>query len=240
MSAILSSLGGLSGQFWSTLIGAVVGAVVGGVISFAIQVHGARTARNERLAAKCQEDLSTAFSVTVKVVKMMSNIGHINAALKNGLSRLEMPEFAGAQSWHVVPSFGTKPPVVTFTDEESAFVLSTNVKELILMTLELADVYNDFMQMVIVYSEKREALTASLSVDDMEGTLATTGLAPETLKRLLPRMIPLGTLIDSMMERGAKDYGQARRTFDLLKAHCEERFGKNFPKLELTDQTPAG
>jgi outer membrane lipoprotein SlyB len=37
---VFTSLGGLTGQFWSTLIGAVVGAIVGGLISAALQLYG--------------------------------------------------------------------------------------------------------------------------------------------------------------------------------------------------------
>lgn len=236
MSATIDSLGALGGQFWSTLIGAVVGAIVGGMISFGLQVHGVTATRNERLAARRQEDLAIAFSVIVKVIKVMSNIGHIKAALYDGLSKLNTPESSGAESWQVVPPFGTKFPEVTFTKEESAFVFSTKVKSLMLSTLELADVYNDLVQMVSVYSEKREALTGEFSVAAMEGSLAATDFDRETLRSLLPRMVPLKILIDAMAKRTVVDYDQARRTFDLLKTYCEDRFGEQFPKLELTDE----
>lgn len=68
----MSSLGGLGGQFWSTLIGAVGGGIIAGAAGLGEQIFGVRAARKERLAAKEQQDLATAFSVMVKVVKIVS------------------------------------------------------------------------------------------------------------------------------------------------------------------------
>src|ERR1700743_3627494 len=78
-AAMMDDLGGLGGTFWATLIGAIVGAVVGGIITFLIQINGVRIARNERPEAKLQDDLATALSAMVKIIKLLSNIGHIRS-----------------------------------------------------------------------------------------------------------------------------------------------------------------
>ena len=82
----LGDLSTLSGTIWATLIGAVVGSVTGGAINLLIQITGIRIAQRERLAVKRQEDLATAFSAMVKIIKIFSAISNIRSDIKASLS----------------------------------------------------------------------------------------------------------------------------------------------------------
>jgi hypothetical protein len=137
--------------------------------------------------------LAIAFSVMVKVVKIVSYIGPIKALLDDGLSQL--PHLAGREPWQAVRPFGNTPAEVTFTQDEAAFILSTKEKRLMLATLELGDCYNDFLHMIALYSGKRETLTAALPVGAMTGNMAPSHLDAEALTRLRPQMfhVPAGT-----------------------------------------------
>jgi hypothetical protein len=227
----MGSLGGLGDQFWSTLFGAVVGAIMGGLISVGIQIWGARATRKDRAEAKRQEDLATALSVTVQVIKMLSYVNETKVTIEEALSRLS--EAARSDAWQVGSPFISAPPNVIFTKEEAAFILTTRVDRLLLTALELADRYNDLIHMVAVYSERREFLTSLLPVDSVAGSQADSSLDPATQKILRPQMAQLNMLIDDMAKASATAYDMARQIFGLLKAHCEEKFGKEFPKLEL-------
>ena len=79
-------LGGLTGPFWTTLIGAVVGATVGKLITFAIQVNAVRITRNEREAARREGDLAAAYVTMVKLAKILSTF-HKVAEIMRGRSR---------------------------------------------------------------------------------------------------------------------------------------------------------
>jgi hypothetical protein len=215
------------------MIGTVVGTVTGGIINFLIQLNGIRIARTERLASKRQEDLAIAFSVMVKVIKMLSAIGHIRAEITAGQKRLEARKQGSTEFWQVMRPFGTMPSSVEFTSGESAFILSTKDHSLLLRALELVDVHNDFLKMVTIYSERREALTASFVAEEVNGNFVTSQPDQEEMKRLTPRIIEIRTLTDAMISRSKVDYDQARQVFDGLKSQCSKRFGKDFPVLEI-------
>jgi hypothetical protein len=234
---MMDGLGGLGGTFWATLIGAIVGAVVGGTITLLIQINGVRIARNERLETKRQDDLATAFSAMVKVIKMLSNIGHIRAEIAAVRAEVGKPEAEGVvEFWQVMRPFGTMPPPVDFTTTESAFILSTKDRDLMLTAMELADVHNNFLGLVTAYSERREALASLFTVEAVHGNYATSALNQEETNRLMPRIIQIRSLTAAMISRGEQDYDQARLVFDHLKAYCSKRFGKDFPSFEITPE----
>jgi hypothetical protein len=233
-------LGGLGGTFWATLIGVIVGAGVGGIITFLIQISGVRIARNERLEAKRQDDLATAFSAMVKIIKMLSNIGHIRTEIAAVQAKLGKPEAEGVEFWQVMPPFGTMPPPVDFTTSESAFILLTKDRDLMLTAMELADVHNNFLGLVTAYSERREALASLFTVGAVHGNYATSALNQEETNRLMPRIIQIRSLTAAMISQGEQDYDQAQRVFNHLKAYCSKRFGEEFPSFEITpEERPA-
>ena len=228
-SVILESLGNPAGAAVSTLIGGLIAAAA----AWLVQHSATKAARRERLAVKQQADLATAFTTVVKVIKMYSNIQNVRGTLKWAEVRLKKPEFKGAQPWHVLPSFATFPPEVNFDEKEAAFLLSTKINDVILEALELADIYNDLRQLMRLYSERRAALTVSLPVEAMEGTLADTTLSNEETRKLIPQMTPLNTIFQAMASKIDQDYLQAKNVFDALRAYCGLRFGAEFPNLEI-------
>jgi hypothetical protein len=124
---------------------------------------------------------------------------------------------------------------VTFTPEEAGFLLSTKVNGLILTALELSDVFNDLLQLIRLYSDRRDAMTASLPVSVMEGSLAAMDLNAKAALALAKLTTPLTSLFNGIAGRVDVDYAQAKQTFDVLRAHCVERFGTDFPKLEMIE-----
>jgi hypothetical protein len=229
----MDSLGGLAGQFWSTLIGAVVGAAVGGLISYLIQRSGIKASREERLAIKRQEDLAIAFSTMVKLITIMSNFKQIKEALDHAVSELA-PNTQGPM-WLAIQPFATIPPHVEFTKEESAFIFSTKISNIMLAALELSNVYNDTRQLIERYGEKREALSAMIPVDSVTGNLAASCLDEVTLKTLIPLIVPVEMLADEMLNRRGRNFDGSVQTYDTLRKYCEKYFGGDFPKLELID-----
>lgn len=213
----------------STLIGGLIAAAT----SWLVQLSATRVAQRERLAAKQQADLATAFTTVVKVIKMYSNIHNVRGTLKWAEMLMKKPEFKGAQPWHILPTFATFPPEVNFDEKEAAFLLSTKINDVILKALELADIYNDRRQLMRVYSERRTALTTILPVEATEGTFAATTLSDEETRKLFPQMTALNDLIGAMTSKIDQDYIQAKKVFDELRVYCGLRFGTEFPNLEI-------
>jgi hypothetical protein len=229
----LPDLSALSGTVWATLIGAVVGSVTGGIINLLIQVNGIRIARRERLATKRQEDLATAFSVMVKVIRMLSSIAQIRVEVSASQKRLEAKKEKNSELWKVMRPFGTMPSPVEFTNAESAFILSMKDHNLLLISLELIDVHNDFLKLVTAYSERRQSLTALLVPEEVNGQYVAGHLDHDEMTKLMPRIIELQTLTDAMIYRSKVDYDEAERVFNGLKTNSLKRFGKDFPVLEI-------
>jgi hypothetical protein len=218
----------------SALLGAVVGAVVGGIISFLIQINGVRVARNERLAVKRQEDLANALAVMVKVIRMLSNLHHIREAIAESQARFATLG-PGREFWHAMLPFGTIPTSVEVTSGESAFILSTKDRDLMLAATELADAHNDFLRLVARYSERREALTATFAAEQVHGNSVISSVGPEELTRFMPRIIELRTLTAAMIPRSEEHFNQAQHVFNHLRAYGSARFGKDFPPLEIME-----
>jgi len=192
--------------------------------------------RKERLAAKRQEDLATALSVTVKVIKMLSAVRQIRSEINAGHERLAARRQGNADLWQVVAPFGTMPPPVLFTSKESAFILSTKDRDVMLTTIGLAEVHNDLPKLVASYSERREALTSSFPVTQVNGNYVAHDFSPEETRKHMPRVIQLRSLTGAMILRSEKDYSDALSVFNHLKAYCVGRFGEDFPPLEIVPE----
>lgn len=136
----------------STIIAGLLAALAAIVAAYGAARLTIRAARDERLAAKKATELGTAFNVVAKVVKIFSYLRTIHAAVGQALGRLEEPGFNKERPWEALQPFATLPPEVVFTAEETAFLLSTGINALMLRTLELADVYNDLLAMLRLYS----------------------------------------------------------------------------------------
>lgn len=212
--------------------------MTGGTINLLIQITGSRIAQRERLAVKRQEDLATAFSAMVKIIKIFSAISNIRSDIKASLSNLNTKQIEVSDFWQVLLPFATIPPFQEFTNGESAFILSTKDRNLMLAAIELADVHNDFLKLVTVYSERREALTNSFDVEKMQGSHGSSHFDEEQMKKLTPRIIQLRTLTTAIISRSESDYDQAQRVFDRFKICCSRRFGSDFPPLEVDPQKP--
>ena len=128
----------------------------------------------------------------------------------------------------------TFPPEVNFDEKEAAFLLSTKINDVILEALELADIYNDLRQLMRLYSDRRAALTASLPVEAMEGTLADTTLSNEETRRLIPQMTPLNNIFQAMASKIDQDYLQAKKVFDALRAFAAYVSAPNSRTLRST------
>ena len=229
-------LGGLTGPFWPTLIGAVVGAVVGGIITFGIQVNGVRIARQERVAAKRQEDLAAAYGTMVKLVKILTTFRHVAETMLEAKTMLETPRFKGVDLWQVTPPFGGLPAKVSFGEKEVAFVLSTNERGLMLAALELEDMQSNVIDLCVIYSQRREKMTETLTAMEMDGRIALTSFKPEDMAKIAPHVMPLNDLTAVLSGRTPGYVVNATRIFDEMLAHCRKRFGDDFPKLEISKQ----
>ena len=232
---IWNGISELSGTIWATLIGAVAGSVTGGIINLLIQSNGVRIARVERLAAKRQENLATAFSVMVKIIKMLSGIGHIKAEIAKSQAALDSrrKETPNTEFWQVLPPFGTLPRQVEFTNTECALILSTKNPDLMLAAIELCDIYNDLIDLISLYSDRREALTASFNIEELDGSYGSSYLDEEQKNQLMPRIIQLRSLTKAMVDRIYIDYDQAEQVFGHFKNYCSKQFDGDFPSFEI-------
>ncbi len=228
-------LGGLTGQFWSTLVGAIVGTVVSGIISWIIQSNGADRAKEERLATKEQEDLSTAFLVTIKVVAMLSHLRGIRNQVRSFQIRQQDDECSGMEFWQVMPPFGTLPAVVQLTDPERSLVFSLADHSLTLDLFELPDIHNDLIELAKQYSDKRIELTSAFKPHKIESaTHASTDLEPDEVLALTPKIIGVRSLVDALQARVEGDSAQADAVFEKLQKCFAARFVGKLPKLEIS------
>jgi hypothetical protein len=231
-----SNLGGLGGTFWSTLIGAIIGAVVGGAINLVIQWHSITAARADRRRTKREKDLAAAFRVMVKIIKMLSHIRHIRGQVACAKQQLGARD--PADLWMVMPAFGTMPQTVEFSDADTAFILSTGERSVMLEAIELADVHNDLLNLVTAYSAHRESLTSALPVEAMQGSFGVTSLDQSGMLKFGPAMTKVRDLMQAVERRAEEDQVQSRRVYENLKTYCTKRFGKDFPPLEIIGQAP--
>jgi hypothetical protein len=230
------SLGGLGGTFWSTLIGAITGAVVGGAINLLIQWHSIRAARADRRRAKRDKDLAAAFRVMVKTIQMLSHISHIRAQVV--CAKRQHGARDAADLWMNMPAFGTMPTSVEFSDADTAFLLATGERGVMLEAIELADVHNDLLNLVAAYSAHRESLTSALPVESMQGRFGAASLDQSGMLKFGPVMVKVRDLMQAIVRRSEEDYIQSKRVYESLKSYCTNRFGKDFPPLEIIGQLP--
>lgn len=221
----------------STLIGAVIGSVIAGAISYLVQRSAVKAARQERGNAKRETDLAVAFNTMAKIIKMFSVFRAMRGLIAEAVARLEEPGFNSQRPWESLQPMATLPTEVAFTSEEVAFLLSTKVNAVMLKALELADVYNDLLQMFRLYSNKRTAFMSALPLVVVNGRIEGAPMDQETALRMSSLTVPLAQLFTAIVNRIGPDYQQAETVFDLLRAHCIQRFGKDFPKLEIVETT---
>ncbi len=90
--SLFTSLGGLGGTFWSTLIGAIVGALSAGTMSFVIQERSNKAVRLEREQTKRQETIATASLAMVKVIRILSDTHGIKSVVDQCIAAALSPQ----------------------------------------------------------------------------------------------------------------------------------------------------
>ena len=237
---LLAGLADPSGAAIATLIGAVIGGIIAGLTTWLVQRMAIKEAKAERLSAKRQADLAVALTTITKVIKMFSAIRNIRNAFEGSVAMLKEPGFDPHRPWEALQPFATLPSEVIFDPGEAAFLLGTNVKAIMLTSLELADVYNDLLEMLRVYSRHRYDIMRELPATVVDGRVVSVPMSLETALRLSPTIVPLNVLFTALMGRIDKDYSQAEMVFVHLRAHCVQRFGRDFPPMEFIDSSPPG
>jgi hypothetical protein len=233
---------GEAAYLWSRLDAGSVSTILAGLLAALAAIVAAygrarltiQAARDERLAAKRQADLGAAFNVTAKVIKVFSYVRTIHGVVGVALGRLDEPGFNKARPWEALQPFATLPGEVVFTPEETAFLLSTGVNAIMLRTLEMADVYNDLLQHLRLYSDKRAAFMASMVPVITDGRIDLPPMDHETALKVAYITVPLQGLFGSLVSRIDEDFEQATDILNLLRAHCYQRFGRDFPRMEIT------
>ena len=107
-----------------------------------------------------------------------------------------------------------------------------------LTAIELADVYNDMLEMLRVYSRHRYDIMRELPAVVADGRLTNGPMDFETAIRLSPITVPLDGLFAALMGRIERDYSQAEMVFVMLRDHCVGRFGHDFPRMEFVETEP--
>ncbi len=139
-----------------------------------------------------------------------------------------------------MPSFGTLPSPVVFTNTEGTFFLSSKEPALITSALELADVHNNLVHVLALYSERRERLTEGLAVSAVSGSYASHDFTAEQLQQMQPRLVALRGLVSTLVERREVDFAQALQVYEKLRHHCMRRFGSDFPVFEIRIPNSSG
>jgi hypothetical protein len=228
ITAHLPSMTNLNGQFGSTLIGALVG----GLMTFLMQLlNYRRTGRLEK-AARREADLTTGIAALLKVSKMASNIWGVKRHMATALALAAAEKAQGELTWEFVQPTVGKTPEVTFTDAERIFIV-TRLPEDFLDVLELADVHNNLVDVMQIYSDRRIELGALMHGHPAGGTMATTNLTREQFAQLAPRILSLQSLIGPLVARSRQDMTQAIAVFASVRGVCVREFGKDFPGLVL-------
>lgn len=220
----------------STLIAAVLGGLIAASASYFVQQSAVKAARKEREAAKYVKDIADAFTLLAKVVKMFSVFRAMRGVIAEAVARFEDPHFNPHRPWETLQPMATLPTEVTLSPEEVAFLLGTKVNSIILKGLELVDVCNDLLQMLRLYSDKRAVFIGALPPVIIDGRIDVAPMDKETSLRMAPLTVPLSNLFFALVERINGDYQQAEMVFQRLRAHCFERFGKDFPRLEVIEE----
>jgi hypothetical protein len=224
----MDSLTPIAAQFWSTLIGALVA----GQLAFLIQWAGYRHAGRLEKTAKREADLTTAIAVLLKVSKMASNLWGIKQHMANALALAATENETGELSWEFVQPVAGKTLDVEFNDAERVFIV-TRLRSDFLGVLQLADVHNNLVDIMRIYSDRRIEVGTLLPVHAVSGTQATTNLLDEQLSLLMPRILSMQSLVTPLLKRSKQDMTQAISVFGSVRGVCVREFGKDFPNLVL-------
>ena len=257
MTNPLSSLGGLAGQFWSTLLGAVVGAAVSGLVSWRLQTSAARASREaeqalreerrevgeaerrEQLAEKRRNDLSLAHSVTFKLIGMLTAL--VNAEeTANDAKKLIGPEWT-QNSWLMVVPIANDFPLESLDRLEQSFVASLKISGLTSKVVESIYLYNDFINIMQSYRRQRFEVLHRIATARIGKAIASPEPHPEELAAFEPLIIPVRQLAAALLARAPKERALVDVALSSLSAECERLFDSDYGSLSRarrSSQTP--
>jgi hypothetical protein len=242
-----SLLGGLSGTFWSTLIGAVVGAAMGGLISFVLQERAADRTEGLERAREHDRELALAQTAMVKIIKILSALNLIRSHVHESL---ELANNHGA--WHqkkmaFVKSIGNKLAVIEISADELRTIRRLGDDELTNGVMDLDTIYNDLAALMERYSADRSRLFSEFGAT-VTGEIATTTLDEKQSLLFMPRAAELESLIVAIIARVQGDFDQANMALARLARAGQAKFGSKFgsytarypDKLEIPDLGKSG
>ena len=242
-----TALGGLGGQFWSTVLGAIIGAVASGAVSWGLQTSAARATReaeralrderrevgealrSEQLLEKRQRDLSLAHSITFKLIAMLSALAQIDAVAKDANVRIGL--IKGPNSWLLVTPIGNKFPQQTLERDEQSFVASLKISGLTGKVAESFYLYNDFMFLIDSYRTQRFDVLNRIAAGRVGKLNRGSEPIPAELMTYEPLIIPVRQLAEAILERAPLELSSIQRSLAGLTMECERQFGDDFGKL---------
>ena len=98
--------------------------------------------------------------------------------------------------WTGLKPIASETPPIGYTKDERRLLLSA-LRSVVIETLELADIHNDFVGLVVNYSKQRVGLALNAASAAAHGYRGISGLSRGNLEHLTPRFIMLDSLVTS-------------------------------------------
>ena len=216
-----------STEFWSAIIGAIVGAVVGGYISYRIQMRALRETRDQRREDHLRTQQGLANSLLFKVIRIYSDFYGIHRHIERCF---ESAAEAGStdEPWQFVLPLANFPDPVHFVPDEMGMVLGLKDDEVFNRVIDLDVIHNSLVEATKVMSVERRSLGALLKPDESKGSTLSGTLDRESYFAVMPKMIEVNSLIDSIRTQAKRDAIEAHEAINRLHTLLKARLGLTY------------
>ncbi|HZP75410.1 MAG TPA: hypothetical protein VFB45_04640 [Pseudolabrys sp.] len=211
--------------------GTIIGSVLGGSISYWLQRRALAATKAQHDADRKEARKALGYALFFKLIRATSSLAQIGKPIAEALERLKK-EGVDEDLWPRVQGIVPLPAEIKFSPEEMALILSLDNK-LFNDVAALDEIHNNTVAIFRRYSEKRDALTATLTPAAMNGNLGAVLLTKEQSAQIKPRSVELDILIRGM----AQAYGDAKKAWQCVKglhSVLEKEFDLKH-KLELKE-----
>ena len=192
-------------NFIAGISGAVLGAVVGGLIAFILQRRAQSEERKLRKETKKERQDAMAYSLTLKMLKMHSNIVNFHDHIETHIARTDT-EGAQKRPWMIVPPLASHPEKIHFTIDELAFLLSLKDMDIANDILPLDGVHNALVGAFEKFSEKSDTLRGMMwGKETGKPYELSTEMSDQEYQRFLPKIVELDSLIQQLRASSSKE-----------------------------------
>ena len=200
---------------------------MGGGIAYIMQRSAINKEDHRRSAEQREAQQALGQSLLIKTIRIQSNIAAIQKYITSSFDEAKNKGYNG-KPWQIVRPLASIPPRIDFSTDQLSLLLSLRDSDLFNRLSQLDGIYNNFLDILSTFNDRKSALNDLLPGVVVEGTVLTMPLPDDQALKMLPIMHDVDQLIGYLQARAEVDHADADEALKRLALLLNERLDLGF------------